>query len=134
MASGEERLAPPARQSALRRVTALAIGLLFALLALVTAPLAALVSRMAWRPAALTIPYGLVLSAAASMGVVVLARAASRRHAFVAAAAWLVGLGLVMRGAPGGGFLIADDTLGWSFLVVATVAVIGAALLGGSGT
>ncbi|MDX6310395.1 MAG: hypothetical protein QOI06_3441 [Nocardioidaceae bacterium] len=133
MASGEQSVAPPTRRSPLRRATAPAIGLLFALLALVTAPLAALVSRMAWRPGGATVPYGLVLSAAASMGVVVLARAVSRRHAFVAAAAWLVGLGVVMRGSPGGGFLIASDTLGWSFLVVATVVVIGSALLGGSG-
>jgi hypothetical protein len=87
---------------------------------------------MCLRPG-VTVPYGLVLSAAASMGVVVLARAVSRVVGLVAAAAWLVALGFVMNGTSGGGFIIADDALGWSFLVIDTAAVIGAALLGGGG-
>jgi len=108
------------------------IGLALAALAFVTAPLAALVSRMCLRPGGLTVPYGLLLSAAASLGVVVLARAVGRGYAFLAAAAWLVALGFVVEGTSGGGFVVADDSLGWSFLVLDTAVVLGGALFGGS--
>ena len=106
------------------------IGLGFAALGLVTAPAAALVSRMVWRTG-VTIPYGLVLSAAASLAVIVLARAVARGYAFVAAAAWLVALAVVLAGTPGGGFVVADDALGWAFLAVDCAVVLGATLLGG---
>jgi hypothetical protein len=108
------------------------IGIAVAIVAFVTAPLAALVSRMCLRPGAFTLPYGLVLSAAASLGVVVLARAVGRGYAFLAAAAWLVALGFVVEGTSGGGFVVADDSLGWSFLVVDTAAVLGGAFVGGA--
>jgi hypothetical protein len=107
------------------------LGVGFAALAFATAPAAALVSRMCLRPGWVTLPYGLLLSAAASLGVVVLARAVSRVHSFVAAAAWLVALGFVMKGTSGGGFLVADDALGWAFLILDTVLVLGSALVGG---
>lgn len=109
----------------LRRLLA---GAGFALLGAVTAPAAALVSRMCWRSAAGTLPYGLLLSAAASLSVVLLARAVSRRDGLVAAIAWLLGLVAVVRNTPGGGFLVAGDALGWGFLVVDTLAVAGALL------
>jgi hypothetical protein len=115
----------------LKAAASIGIGIAFAVLAFVTAPLAALVSRMCLRPGSVTIPYGLILSALASVAVVVLARAVARGYAFAAAGAWLVGLGFVVEGTSGGGFLVASDALGWSFLVLDTSAVIGAALLGG---
>lgn len=117
--------------SSLNRAAAIGVGLAFAVLGFVTAPLAALVSRMCWRPGPLTVPYGLLLSAAASLGVVVLARAVSRIYGVIAAAAWLVALAFVMKGTSGGGFVIANDALGWAFLVIDTSLVIGAALVGG---
>jgi hypothetical protein len=120
-----------ARPSPLKGVASVAIGLAFAALGFVTAPAAALVSRMCLRPSPVTLPYGLLLSAAASLGVVVLARAVSRAYAFVAAAAWLVALGFVVNGTSGGGFVIADDALGWSFLVLDTLVVMGGALVRG---
>jgi hypothetical protein len=86
---------------------------------------------MCLRPGLVTLPYGLLLSAAASLGVVVLAKALSRAYALVAAAAWLIALGFVMKGTSGGGFLIADDALGWSFLVLDTLVVMGGALVRG---
>jgi hypothetical protein len=120
-----------ARPSPLKGVASVAIGLAFAALGFVTAPAAALVSRMCLRPSPVTLPYGLLLSAAASLGVVVLARAVSRAYAFVAMAAWLVALGFVVNGTSGGGFVIADDALGWSFLVLDTLVVMGGALVRG---
>lgn len=108
-----------------------AIGLAFAALGFATAPAAALVSRMVVRSGSFTFPYGLLLSAAASGAVVVLARLTRRGYAFAAGAAWLIGLGFVVNGTSGGGFLVADDNLGWTFLLIDTVAVIGAALVGG---
>jgi hypothetical protein len=123
-----------ARPSGLRIAATVAVGVVVAAVAFATAPLAALVSRMCLRPGAVTLPYGLLLSAAASLAVVVLARALWRTYALVAAAAWLVALGFVVEGTSGGGFVVADDALGWSFLIVDTAAVIGAALVGGRRT
>lgn len=128
---GPEGIATAARPAPVRSIGGLLTAAGFALAGFVTAPVAALVSRMYWRPSGVTVPYGLVLSAAGSLAVVVLARAASRAYAFVAALGWLVGLALVVRNTPGGGFLVAGDGLGWGFLVVDTVAVGGALLWGG---
>jgi hypothetical protein len=125
-------MAGDSRPSGLKVASAVLVGAGIAVLALVTAPAAALVSRMCLRPGVVTVPYGLVLSAAASLGVIILARAVSRFYSYVAAAAWLVGLGIVMKGTSGGGFLIANDALGWSFLILDTVVVLGGTLLGGS--
>jgi hypothetical protein len=107
------------------------LGLALAVLSLVTAPVAALVSRMCWRPSLMTVPYGLVLSVAASMAVVMLAGAVSRGYAVLAAAAWIVGLAFVVNGTSGGSFVIAGDSLGWAFLVLGTVATMGTAMWGG---
>lgn len=107
------------------------MGLALALLALVTAPVAALVSRMCWRPGLVTVPYGLVIAVAGSMSVVMLAGRVSRGYALLAAAAWIVGLGIVVNGTSGGSFLIASDGLGWAFLVLGTVATLATALWGG---
>lgn len=107
------------------------VGLALAALALLTAPVAALVSRMCWRTELVTVPYGLVLSVGGSMAVVTLARAVSRGYGLLAAMGWIVGLGLVVNGTSGGSFVVAGDSLGWAFLVLGTVATIGAALWGG---
>jgi hypothetical protein len=97
------------------------------------AALAALVSRMAWRPWApggIALPWGLVLSVAASVGVVLLARAIARPQGFAAAAGWIVGAGLVLGGRPEGDYLMAQDWLGLSFLLIAPVLVIAGAASG----
>jgi hypothetical protein len=109
----------------------LALGVALVLLALVTAPVAALESRRCGRPHLLTVPYGLVLGVAASMAAVLLAGAVGRGYGLLAAAGWVVGLGFVVQGTSGGSFVIAGDALGWSFLVLGTVATLGAALWGG---
>lgn len=109
----------------------IALGIAFALLALPTAPVAALVSRMCWRPDLVTVPYGLLLAVAGSMGVVVLAGAVSRGYGLLAAACWILGLGFVVNGTSGGSFVIAGDALGWAFLVSGTVATVGVAMWGG---
>jgi hypothetical protein len=130
VAQGEGSVASRSRPSAITAAR-VAIGVGIALLAFATAPAAALVSRMAWRPGSVTLPYGLLLSAVASAAVIVIARSVGRGYAFLAAAAWLVALGFVVEGTSGGGFLVADDSLGWSFLVFDTAAVLGTSLLGG---
>lgn len=107
------------------------LAVVLALVALVTAPTAALVSRMAWRPDLVTVPYGLVLGVGASIGVVLLAGAVTKAYGLLAAAAWLVGLAFVVKGTTGGSFVIAGDGLGWAFLLAGTVGTIGAALWGG---
>ena len=120
-----------ARTSPARTGRGVLLGVAFALLAFVTAPTAALVSRMCWRPSLVTVPYGLVLSVAASAGVILLAGAVARGYALLAAAAWIVGLAFVVNGTSGGSFVIAGDTLGWAFLVLGTLATMGTALWGG---
>jgi len=107
------------------------LGLALAGLAFVTAPVAALVSRMCWRPDLVTVPYGLVMAVAGSMSVVMLAGRISKGYGLLAAAAWIVGLGFVVNGTSGGSFLIASDALGWAFLVLGTVATLATALWGG---
>lgn len=107
------------------------VGAGFAVAGALTAPVAALVSRMCWRTGAVTVPYGLLLSAAGSVALVVLARAFSRHYAFATAVAWLVGLALVMRTTSGGGFLVAGDSLGWAFVLLDTAAVLTALLWSG---
>ncbi len=88
------------------------------------AALAALVSRMAWRPGGIALPWGLILSIAASVGVVLLARAIGRPYGFAAAGGWIIGAGLVLGGRPEGDYLLAQDWLGLSFLLIAPVCVI----------
>lgn len=125
---GDVRVAP--RVSPGPAVVRVALGVALALLALLTAPVAALVSRMCWRPDLVTVPYGLVLGVAGSMGVVVLAGAVSRGFGLLAAAGWILGLGFVVNGTSGGSFVVAGDALGWAFLVLGTVATVGTALWG----
>lgn len=115
-----------------RAVVSVVTGVVFAVAGALTAAAAVLASRMCWRTEAVTVPYGLLLSAAGSTAVVVLARASSRHHAVAAAVAWLVGLAAVMRTTTGGGFLVAGDSLGWAFVVVDTAAVLTALLWSGS--
>ncbi|MEJ7629736.1 MAG: hypothetical protein WKF54_09110 [Nocardioidaceae bacterium] len=131
MTSREEGVRVAPRVSPSRGGVGVVAGVALAALALVTAPVAALVSRMCWRPGIVTVPYGLVLAAAGSMAVVLLARSVSRAHGFAAAVAWMVGLAFVVNGTSGGSFVIAGDALGWAFLVVATVATLGSAVWGG---
>lgn len=92
------------------------------------AVLACVDSRMVWRPGSpghsTTVPWGLVLGVAASVAVVLLARAISRQHGFAATAGWVVGLLGVLVGGRGGSYLIASDGLGYGFLVAAATATV----------
>lgn len=119
-----------APRSSLAQAAVVALTVAAGLAAFVTAPAAALVSRMCWRPSLVTVPYGLLLSVAASAAVVLLSRQVSRVASFVAVVGWLVGLGFVVNGTSGGSFLIAGDGLGWGFLILGTVATIWPALWG----
>lgn len=107
--------------------TVLAVGVLVGVLAAVVGILAALVSRMIWRPESLSVPWGLALGVVASLAVVMAARAVSRGLGFVAAGTWIVATGLVLAGRPEGDYVFAQDWLGLTYLLVATVAVISAA-------
>lgn len=107
------------------------LGVVVGLLALGVSVLSALVSRFAWRPGPVTVPWGLVLAVAASLSVVLIARAFSRGMAFVAAAGWILGTGIVLSGRPEGDYVFAQDALGIGYLLVGTVAVISAAAAGG---
>jgi len=113
------------------RARSFAVHLLVAAAALVVAILAAWVSRAVWRPGPLPIPWGLALGVAGSGAAVWLARAAARSLGFTVAAGWIVGLAVLLAGGPGGDLIVIADTLGYTFLVVATGAVIVAAGWGG---
>ncbi len=109
-------------------VVSVIAGLALAVVAGLVAICAALVSRSAWRPGDLTLPWGLALGIAGSVSLVLIARSiAGRGPGFVAAAGWVVGVGLVLFWSPGGDFLFANDLLGQGFLLLATVAVLAAA-------
>lgn len=98
----------------------LALGV--TLLGAVSAVLAALVSRHAWRPGELTLPWGMVIALAGSVAVVFAGRSHGRSFGFLAAAGWVVGLMCVLGG-PGGDVVVAGDPLGYTFLLGATAAV-----------
>lgn len=117
------------RSSGARLVGLVAAGVGLAVLGVATSAAGALISRMAWRPG-VTVPYGLLLGCAASAGLMFLARHVSRPHALAALLGWLVGIGFALGGTSGGSFVIADDALGWSYLIAATVVTIGTALWG----
>lgn len=99
-----------------------------AALSVAVAVLAGLLSRVAWRPGDIVVPWGLLLAVGASASAVLLARSLTRALGYVAAAGWIVGLGVLMYGRPEGDYVIASDLLGTAFMVSATVAVIGAAM------
>lgn len=130
MTAGEGGVAVVRRISSASRGVVAVVGVALGLLGFVTAPVAALVSRMCWRPALVTVPYGLVLAVAGSMAVVVLAGAVARGYAILAAVTWILGLAFVVNGTSGGSFVIAGDALGWAFLVLGTVGTLGTALWG----
>lgn len=112
------------------RGATIATGVGFFVLGGLVACAAALVSRFVWRPDPVSVPWGMVVAVGASASVVWLARAVSRTQGVIAAVGWLVGLGYVVKGTSGGGFLIASDGLGWGFLILGTVAALGSALWG----
>jgi uncharacterized membrane protein YgdD (TMEM256/DUF423 family) len=98
----------------------------------VVAICAGLVSRSAWRPSHVTVPWGLVLGVAGSVSLIVVTRlSAGRRPGYLAAGGWLLGVGAVLFWHPGGDYLFADDGLGYGFLLGATIAVLVAAGWGG---
>lgn len=110
------------------RLGVLGAAIAVAIGGLVTELMAAVVSRAAWRPDGLTVPWGLALAVAGSVAIVVLARAVSRGHGFVAAGGWVVGLAYLL--APRPQFVIAGDALGWGFIGLATGAVVVVAMWG----
>lgn len=110
--------------AAVSRGVSILLGVGFAVLAVATALASALVARMIWRPGPISVPYGLVLALAATSSLVLAARTISKRLAIVTAIAWMVGLGYVVKGTGGGSFLIADDVLGWAFIMLGTAAAL----------
>jgi hypothetical protein len=106
------------------------VGIVVGSVAAVVAILAALVSRMIWRNDVVSVPWGLLLGAAASVAVVLAARVYVEGLAFLAAGVWIVATALVLAGRPEGDYLFAQDGLGLGYLGIATVAVMGAAAVG----
>ena len=113
------------------RAVLVSAGVFFGLVAGAVAVLSALVSRMVWRQDSVAIPWGLVLGVAASVAIVVLARVFSRGIGLVAAAAWILGTGLVLSGRPEGDYIFAQDVYGLGDLLISAIAVISAAAAGG---
>ena len=109
-------------------VVGLVTAVVVAALALVVAVLAGLLSREAWRPGDVLVPWGLGLAIGGSVSLVVLARLLARTLGFAAAGGWLVGLLGLLSGRPEGDYVIASDPLGVVFMVAATVAVLIAAM------
>jgi hypothetical protein len=102
------------------------------MLSAVVAVCAGLVSRCVWRPPAISVPWGFGLAVVGSVSLIVVSRLlAGRRAGVVAAGGWLLGVAVVLLWHPGGDYLFANDALGYSFLLGATVAVLVAAAWGG---
>jgi hypothetical protein len=93
---------------------------------------AGLVSRFAWRPGPLMVPWGLLLGLASALAVVVLARQFGRAHGFLAVGGWIIGLAAILLGRPEGDFVIASDLLGWAFLLAPIAVLVAAATWGGA--
>ena len=103
------------------------------LVAAVVAVCAGLVSRSAWRPNGVTVPWGLALAIGGSVSLVVVTRViAGRRPGLLAAGGWLLGVAAVLFWHPGGDYLFANDGPGYLFLLGGTVAVLVSAGWGGS--
>ena len=113
------------------RLFVVVAGVLIALLSAGVAVLAALVSRMIWRPDPVAVPWGLALGVAASVTVVLVARSVTRGLGLVAAGAWIIATGLVLAGRPEGDYVFAQDGLGLGYLLICTIAVISSAAAGG---
>lgn len=124
----------PKAPGATSGATALSLvaGAALVLVSAVVAVCAGFVSRGAWRPSIVTVPWGLGLSVAGSVSLIFVTRILAGRGAgYVAAAGWVIGVGSVLFWHPGGDYLFADDGLGYSFLLGATVAVLLTAGWGG---
>lgn len=106
-----------------RLVGYLAIGVA----GVVVAVLASWVSRGAWRPGSLVLPWGGALGIAGSGAGVWLARGWTSAAGFAAAAGWLVGIAYLLSGGPGGDFILTNDWLGNGFLLLAAMVVIATA-------
>jgi hypothetical protein len=96
----------------------------------VVACLASLVARIVWRVDPVAVPWGLVLAVGGSVSLVVLARNVGRSAGFAAAGGWLVGLFYVFSPRSEGDYIIADDGLGYSYLLLSVLAVMIAAAWG----
>jgi hypothetical protein len=102
------------------------------LVSAVVAICAGLVSRSAWRPDGVTVPWGLALAIGGSMSIVIVTRViAGRRPGLLAAGGWLLGVAVVLLWHPGGDYLFANDGRGYLFLLGGTVTVLVAAGWGG---
>jgi hypothetical protein len=114
-------------------VTTVAAGVGLLAVSAVVAVCAGLVSRSAWRPSGVTVPWGLALAIVGSISLVVVARLfLGRLPGLAAAGGWLLGVALVLFWHPGGDYLFANDALGYAFLLGGTVAVLVTAGWGGS--
>jgi steroid 5-alpha reductase family enzyme len=125
-------MASPQHPVARTPVVSLAVSVAVAVVSAVAGLCAGLVSRGAWRPGSVTIPWGLALAVMGSVALVVVARAvAGRSSGFLAAAAWVAAVASTLVWHPGGDYLFANDALGISFLLLATGAVLVTAGWGG---
>lgn len=99
----------------------------------VLAVLAAWVSRAAWRPDGLTLPWGMALSLVGSASAVWLARTGAASLGFAVAAGWLIGVAGLLVNGPGGDLLLINDMYGNTFLLAGAVAVVSFAAWGSLG-
>jgi hypothetical protein len=90
---------------------------------------AAWVSRAVWRVGGAALPWGLLVSLAGSVSLVVLAREARRVAPLVAVGSWFVGVVVVLVR---GDTVVAGDGLGIAFLVVCAGCVLVTATVGGT--
>jgi hypothetical protein len=123
---------PRAPGSSGAKAVTVAAGAGLTLVSAVVAICAGLVSRGAWRPNGVTLPWGLALAMAGSVSLVVVTRlVAGRRPGLLAAGGWLLGVAVVLFWHPGGDYLFANDGPGYLFLLGGTVAVLVSAGWGG---
>ena len=108
---------PPAPVSAL---ATFALGTLIAVCA-------AWVSRAVWHLGSVEIPWGLALSSLSAAALVVVASALGRGPAFAAVLGW--GTGVVLWLVRPGEVVIASDTLGYAFLVLPSLFLLGTAMV-----
>lgn len=88
------------------------------------------ISRVAWRPGSLTVPVGLVVALVYSVAYVRVLRRVDWYAGLGACAGWCVAEVGSLVWNPGGDLLLAADGFGWSFLLLGTVGVVGAAIWG----
>jgi hypothetical protein len=91
---------------------------------------AMVVSRIAWRPGSLTVPVGLVVALVYSVAYIRVLRRVDWYAGLAGCAGWCIAEVGSLVWNPGGDLLLAADGFGWSFLLLGTIGVVGAAIWG----